>query len=55
MKQTKIRLNLTVAPDTKDRLRAYADERHTTVSQAITDWIWRTPLDMERGKEADGR
>ena len=46
---TKERINISVSRDTKERLQAYADEHHTTMSQAITDWIWNQPL------KADGK
>lgn len=36
----KVKLNLSLEPDTKERLESYAEEKHTTVSQLITDWIW---------------
>jgi len=39
--RTKIRVNISITEDTAERLKQYAFERHTTVSQAITDWIWR--------------
>lgn len=38
------RLNISVSEDTYERLRQYADENHTTVSQAITDWIWQAKV-----------
>ena len=36
----KQRINISLSPDTADRLKQYAWEHHTNVSQAITDWIW---------------
>lgn len=36
----KVKLNLSLEPDTKERLEDYAAEKHTTISQLITDWIW---------------
>lgn len=33
-------MNLYFSIDTRARLRQYAENHHTTVSQAITDWIW---------------
>ena len=36
----KKRINISVSPDTELLLKTYAKEHHTTVSQAITDWIW---------------
>lgn len=38
--RTKIRVNISITEDTAERLKQYAYENHTTVSQAITDWIW---------------
>lgn len=38
--RTKIRVNISVTEETAERLKQYAYEHHTTVSQAITDWIW---------------
>lgn len=37
---TKKRVNISITPDTEARLKQYAYENHTNVSQAITDWIW---------------
>lgn len=37
----KIRMNISVSTGTKERLMQYAYEHHTTVSQAITDWVWK--------------
>lgn len=36
----KKRINISVSLDTEKRLKQYALENHTTVSQAVTDWIW---------------
>lgn len=36
----KERLNITVTSDIKERLRQYAFENHTFISQAVTDWVW---------------
>lgn len=38
------RINISVLPDTEQRLKQYALEHHTTVSQAITDWIWSVDI-----------
>lgn len=40
----KIRVNISISEDTHERLKQYAYEKHTTVSQAITDWIWSTKI-----------
>lgn len=36
----KIRINLSVDPDTSERLRQYAWEHHSSVSKAVTDLVW---------------
>jgi len=36
----KKRINVSLTEDTIERLKQYAWEHHTNVSQAITDWIW---------------
>ena len=36
----KVKVNLSVDESTAERLKQYAYEQHTTVSQAVTDWIW---------------
>lgn len=38
--RNKATMTLSFSEETKSRLRAYAEQNHTTVSQAITDWIW---------------
>lgn len=38
------RVNISVTEDTVVRLKKYAADHHTTVSQAITDWIWSEKL-----------
>ena len=38
---------LTMEQETKDRLQAIARQRHTTVSQLITDFAWKTRLRPE--------
>jgi len=34
-------MNIYISADTIERLRQYAADHHTTVSQAVTDWIWK--------------
>ena len=46
--QSKKKVNISVTPDTHDRLKQYAFEHHTTVSQAITDWIWSAKIKNEQ-------
>lgn len=36
----KVRVNISLEEDTIERLKQYAYENHTTVSGAITQWIW---------------
>lgn len=36
----RIRVNISVEPDTAERLKQYAFENHMNVSQAIEYWIW---------------
>jgi len=43
----KTRVNISITPDTAQRLKQYAYEHHTTVSQAITDWIWKQKITFE--------
>ena len=35
----KEKLNLSLDEDIKEKLAQYAEEQHTTISQAVTDWI----------------
>ena len=44
----KQRINISLSPDTADRLKRYAWEHHTNVSQAITDWIWSAKVKNEQ-------
>lgn len=50
---TKKRLNISITPDTDERLKQYAYENHKSVSQAITDWIWSVKVTGEniRGQQ----
>ena len=41
---TKKRVNISISEDTSLRLKQYAKEHHTNVSQAITDWIWSVKI-----------
>ena len=36
----KERVNLSMDPDTLDRLRQYAWEHHSSLSKAVTDLVW---------------
>lgn len=53
---SKIRVNISVTQDTAERLKQYAYENHTNVSQAITDWIWAAKVSggQVRGQESIG-
>lgn len=44
----KIRVNVSLAQDTVERLKQYAWEHHSSVSQAITDWIWSAKVKNEQ-------
>lgn len=43
-KIARVSLQLSVTEDTKERLCDYAVERHSNMSQIITDWIWSVKL-----------
>lgn len=47
------RVTISLSPDTDERLKQYAFENHTNVSQAITDWIWSVKVKNEnvRGQQ----
>lgn len=49
----KVKVNLSLDPDTAERLKQYAYEQHKTVSQSVTDWIWKenVKFDQIRGQE----
>jgi len=51
VEMAKERINITVTSDTKERLKQYAFEHHTSVSQAITDWIWGQKIKNEQIRE----
>ncbi len=44
----KQRINISLSEDTVQRLKQYAWENHTSVSQAITDWIWSAKVKNEQ-------
>lgn len=35
----KVKVNLSLDQEIADCLKLYAKQRHTTVSQAVTDWV----------------
>ncbi len=37
-KRTTVTLSVTI--DTKERLREYAEQNRTSISHAVTQWIW---------------
>ena len=41
----KVRVNISITKETKQRLKNYADYKNISVSQAISDWIWSTRFD----------
>lgn len=51
--QQKKRVNIYLSADTVERLKQYAFENHTSVSHAITDWIWHAKVknDQVRGQQ----
>ena len=46
--QNKKRINIYVTEDTSERLKQYAWENHTSVSHAITEWIWHAKIKNEQ-------
>lgn len=38
--ENKKRVTITLTPQAQEKIKQYADEKHTTVSAAIEDWIW---------------
>jgi hypothetical protein len=41
MKKKQFKVSLSLTPDTAERLKQYAADHHTTMTQAVTDWIWK--------------
>lgn len=54
MKGNKEMMTVSLTPDTKNRLKKYAEEAHKSVSQAITDWIWTQPLKSDANGDNTG-
>lgn len=46
--ERKRRVNIYLSADTAERLKQYAWENHTSVSHAITQWIWHTKVKNEQ-------
>lgn len=47
-KLAKVRVNISVDEDTIERLKQYAYENHSTVSQVITDMAWKLKVKNEQ-------
>ena len=49
----KKRVNLYLSSDTVERLKQYAFENRTSVSHAVTEWIWHAKVknDQIRGQQ----
>lgn len=47
-RNSKKRMNIYLSEDTIERLKQYAWENHTSVSHAITEWIWHTKVSHEQ-------
>ena len=54
MKGNKEMMTISLSPDTKERLKKYAEESRKSVSQAITDWIWTQPLKSDGNGDNTG-
>lgn len=48
-------LRLSVDQETRERLAAYASERHSSMSQVVIDWIWSLTLQSERDVAASAK
>lgn len=48
----RVRINISLDPETEAKLREFADKYHTTASQFITDRIWEFDR-KEQEKAAD--
>ena len=44
----KKRVNIYISADTAERLKQYAWEHHTSVSHAVTEWIWHAKVKNEQ-------
>lgn len=54
MKGHKEMMTISLSPDTKERLKKFAEENRKSVSQAITDWIWAQPLKSDKNGDNTG-
>ena len=50
----KKRVNIYISEDTSKRLKAYAEEKHSSVSQIITDWIWHARVGKRKPQNENG-
>ena len=41
---SKCRINISLDPDTRERLKVYAWENHASVSKAVTDLVWNAKV-----------
>lgn len=44
----KQRINISVTEDTAERLKQFAWENHSSVSQTVTNWIWSAKVKNEQ-------
>ena len=51
----RVTTTLSLDPETNQRLRAYARQKHTTISGAITAWIWDQKVKEEPAPSGDGK
>ncbi len=40
-------MSISVDPETRERLQQFANEKHSTVSQLVIDWIWSIKIPSE--------
>lgn len=50
----KKRVNIYISADTAERLKQYAWEHHTSVSHAVTEWIWHAKVKNEQVRGQSG-
>lgn len=43
-KMGRIRINISIEEETKERLERYAEQHHTNISRAIEQWIWNEEI-----------
>ena len=47
-------LVLSVDPETKERLKVYAQQNRKSISQAVTDWAWTLPIKEDNNGKENG-